>query len=557
MVRAFYQTPHMELLFAAVFCFFMPTVSCTKSTSAELSNSVTSIMINYHLSASFTTTVSVLRKTDVKTSILYITTDYGGGHWVYDSSDNTAIDNTGTELVTINNQRLKRIFQGALNIKWFGAIGDSITDETKSINLALVAVHDQKKDLYVPAGIYSCNTIGANKQLLVFNAGNADNISIYGDGPASKITTTIKTASVLFYIYAYSQCKNLMIKNVYLESTHGITADYTDGIFVQGTKGENFSNILISQCKFEGFGTDIGGQGLNGVEISNNIFNAPKGHDNAQNNSRPAVFIWLFDNNNGYCSDVKILNNNANGYSGAAPVNTLATKRPMDGFVYGTGYGYLITGNTTKNFSEEHIAIAPTVTFPNSSKQILISGNLMDCMIPAGSLNQNGTIHSGNYAIRCDAGNATIEKNTINNFTLGIMVRTYDYPLISEGSFVIAGNTLSSTNSQNGLLVNSGIFVQGSLTHRLHNVTIGNNIINVADAKALNSFSGILLYDTDTALVENNQINVNNLISVNNMTSYGMTYGRVKMVTDKNNSTNGITLHNTLLVTDQVYFATP
>jgi len=41
------------------------------------------------------------------------------------------------------------------------------------------------------------------------------------------------------------------------------------------------------------------------------------------------------------------------------------------------------------------------------------------------------------------------------------------------------------------------------------------------------------------------------------MTSYGMTYGRVKMVTDKNNSTNGITLHNTLLVTDQVYFATP
>lgn len=70
-------------------------------------------------------TISSLRSLGVaQENSVYQTTENGGGNWVLDSTDQTSTDNTGTVIVTTSGQRLKRIFDGAVNLEWFGAKGD-------------------------------------------------------------------------------------------------------------------------------------------------------------------------------------------------------------------------------------------------------------------------------------------------------------------------------------------------------------------------------------------------------------------------------------------------
>jgi pectate lyase-like protein len=539
-------------LFMAVFlCLLYPLCSALISC-----NKINAIPASYVENKTISTTIPELRNNVIVTgNSVYYTSENGGGKWKFDSLDNTSTDNTGTVLVTKTGRRLKRIIDGPINVKWFGAKGDSLTDETDAFNNALIAVRNQQKDLYIPAGIYSCNKKDTYNHIIFFNAGGLNNITIYGDGASSKITTSVSNTSILFYASAYLKCKNFSVKNLFFESTHELTIAANQGIFLQGTKGDNFKNTIITQCKFEGFSSAVLGQGLSGLEISGNIFNAPKGHDNAQTNTNPAVFVWLFDNQNGYCSDIKIISNSANGFSGTVPVNTLSTKRPMDGFVYGTGYGFIISGNATQNFSEEHIAIAPQSTFPNTTSQIIITANNLDGNIPAGSMNQDGkTVHAANYGIRCDAGNSSITNNIINNFSTGIMVRTVADSLMREGLFTITGNILNAVNDNN-ILVKTGIAVQGNLKKRLHNIVIENNTITVSNVKCGGSFSGISLFDTDTASIENNIVNVTSLTSLNSRQNCGVSYGRVSMISDKNNVVTGILSYRVLSpATDQINF---
>lgn len=53
-----------------------------------------------------------------------VITDYGLGIFIFDPSDSVSLDNTGTILVDTNGNRYKRMFSGAVNAEWFGAIGD-------------------------------------------------------------------------------------------------------------------------------------------------------------------------------------------------------------------------------------------------------------------------------------------------------------------------------------------------------------------------------------------------------------------------------------------------
>jgi hypothetical protein len=55
----------------------------------------------------------------------YQTTDYGGGSWYYDADDPQSEDNTGTVLVS-GSKRFKRIYSGAMDIKWFGSLATAI-----------------------------------------------------------------------------------------------------------------------------------------------------------------------------------------------------------------------------------------------------------------------------------------------------------------------------------------------------------------------------------------------------------------------------------------------
>lgn len=80
---------------------------------------------------------------------MYYVTDRGQeGYFYFDPTDLLSPDNTGTVLVGAAGARFKRVVQGEVNVRWFGAKGDGQTDDTAAIQAAL----DTGLGVYVPEG---------------------------------------------------------------------------------------------------------------------------------------------------------------------------------------------------------------------------------------------------------------------------------------------------------------------------------------------------------------------------------------------------------------------
>lgn len=108
-----------------------------------------------------TYTVAALRTLAApQESVIYQTTDYGGGLWNY-AATTGATDNTGTILVnTVTGGRYKRIFSGPINILWFGAKGDGLNNDIPAWTLAKAAVPAEGGTIYFPKGKYMSDTNG-------------------------------------------------------------------------------------------------------------------------------------------------------------------------------------------------------------------------------------------------------------------------------------------------------------------------------------------------------------------------------------------------------------
>ena len=65
--------------------------------------------------------------------------DHGFGYFWRDDSDATSPDNDGTVLIDALGRRWKRIFIGAADVRWWGAVGDGVNDDTIAIQNAIAA----------------------------------------------------------------------------------------------------------------------------------------------------------------------------------------------------------------------------------------------------------------------------------------------------------------------------------------------------------------------------------------------------------------------------------
>lgn len=98
-----------------------------------------------------------------------------GGHGVFrvDSSDTTSADNGGTIIVDAISRRWKREYTGPVSLRWFGAKGDGVTDDTARIQAALSS---GATGIYAPAGTYNISGITIPSAVRIF----------FGDGVATK-----------------------------------------------------------------------------------------------------------------------------------------------------------------------------------------------------------------------------------------------------------------------------------------------------------------------------------------------------------------------------------
>lgn len=114
------------------------------------------------------------------------TGDGGGGTFIWIPTPPALPDDGGVILYAADpNGYFQRLFSGPVNVRWFGAKGDGVTDDTVAVNKARSSnAFANNGTLYFPIGVY----IGASFIFdYVSNARNS--INIIGDGQGSVLMT--------------------------------------------------------------------------------------------------------------------------------------------------------------------------------------------------------------------------------------------------------------------------------------------------------------------------------------------------------------------------------
>lgn len=225
------------------------TIFVPYSTAIQASwlNDVNDTVYNALQLADYTTLRTYIgpRKSVYVTGYLVTTAPSGiAGMFVPDPSDTISTDNGGTIIVATNGIRWKRQFDGSLNVKWFGAKGDGVTDDLAAINQANAYVKLIHGSLEYPASVYlvssAPNFSGTNNVEFI-----GRNATIYctGPGPVAKIDAGVYPA--------YNDNVNLLGTWIFkgnVTSTYGL---YTRG-HVRSQMGLlRVANVASAAFRFE------------------------------------------------------------------------------------------------------------------------------------------------------------------------------------------------------------------------------------------------------------------------------------------------------------------
>lgn len=185
------------------------------------------------------------------------TTDVGQeGNWYYDSTDSTSSDNTGTILVTSDGKRIKRVYINEASVKWFGAKGDGITDDTSNINLALSSV----SSVFFPTGNYMVNAVTG----LIVKSNQ------YIKLDAKAVLQCITNSATNYNIFKIEAVSNVIIQGGSIigdRATHtGVTGEFGMGINILEAENITIKDMSISNCW--GDGIYIGGHTLPSKKVT-------------------------------------------------------------------------------------------------------------------------------------------------------------------------------------------------------------------------------------------------------------------------------------------------
>lgn len=186
--------------------------------------------------------------------------DGGAGIFRVDASDTTSADNGGTVLVDASGRRWKREVSGAVNVLWFGAVGDGVADDTAAIQAAINAAlaSQNARTVYFPPGLYSISA-----PLLFRNQMSLKgDVAGLGTGPS---LTSVATRGVT--IRASVDLNDYMLKSDILGTSnpwkYGVQIENIN--FISAASGTSYNNTsaidyglagqtsYIKNCTFNGF----------------------------------------------------------------------------------------------------------------------------------------------------------------------------------------------------------------------------------------------------------------------------------------------------------------
>lgn len=477
----------------------------------------------------FTDTLATLKDTPLSYERVYVkahSTEGDGGHGVFRSvtgaAAGTYVDNNGTIIVPTGGDGSSawvREFTGALNVKWFGAKGDGVSDDTSAIQSALDSV-ENGGSVYFPknGGGYPGPSYVITSGLVL----SKNDVTIYTD-PRPEYSEGIKTnnAITILTVAAFGlKVVNMAFKGNGSTTTFGTA----NGIVIDRRSlgdAETYSNLDcdIRDCSFSYLNDAIIGYGRN-VFVFDNIFSICKrgvvGNLHTYSGGTVSSFRgWRINGNRfhsiGYpyispSSTVTVPSlGSLDSWCIDMPQTSGATSHleimDNNGDFCGGGFykGYLGGAKISNNIWHRSISIFVFADITDSDNQATCSTHLQE--ITNNQLNNRNTVSNTTRGYQLDyysfyirnVSNLKISNNSANNSWYDLLnVSRCDRLIVSNNSFINSNNAYAQdATARPGITIVSSIncFFSGNYIRSLLGGSVYSNGV------ATSNVSGIKVRD--------------------------------------------------------------
>lgn len=413
--------------------------------------------------------------TSVNVTGYYAANDGGGGIFNWSSTTDKSTANSGTIIdpsVSLENQGTGvgngcwvRQYDGAVNVKWFGAKGDGIADDTAAIQAAI----NMTNAAYVPSGTYVVSSTLTLQSNTVIKSESYINTIFDFDG---------LFASSNFLVYGAST-DNVTIEGITIDG--GLTAFNNDGQDKYGIYISNSSNCSIKKCKVTG--TERGiifGVGTTDSTISECIAidNWYAGFGTYATSTNPARRVNII-NNVAYMSSIQ-----------SPLVDYCQTginfEETYDSAVRGNKCFHCSQGIRIENSCDNEVSY--NVCYENKTSGISLYNSAQRNSVSGNSCFDNNTDNHNDVLI--DDGD---NKGNADTNCSGINVENNSDSNIIIGNKCFVTETNLNGNQKFGIGINirnlTGISSQDSYNIVTNNFCVNNEVFNIEDRGAYNDIS--------------------------------------------------------------------
>lgn len=393
-----------------------------------------------------------------------------GGTFIYDPTADKASANGGVIIdtdKTLENQGGSagtgcwvRKYDGAVNVKWFGANGDGITDDTYAIQSAIDYCSVNDIELNIPSGTFLSGRLNV-----------VNDITISGNTQKDTIIKRVDSSPDISLIYVTATV--LECKGITFDGSRDTNANPCHTVLITNS----LTSAVFSECKFTGGKTSGGyGSGLyisssslaTQISIKDCVFinndehglSSPELYGFSINecvftlNGGAGLYMNNYDTTftqkitGGDISNCECSNNGSSGIS----IGNFIENNDLNSPTYGGG-----------NYEASHISISNCRIQWNSGYGIVAEGRNMT--ITGNIISNNGGTATGLGGVLCNMGFSVINGNSIvsNSF--------YGIDAGGAQELVISDN-LVNYNGQSSGVSGTGIAIGGSVNC----IVSGNNI---------------------------------------------------------------------------------
>jgi hypothetical protein len=329
----------------------------------------------------------------------------------------------------------------ALNIMWWGAVGDGATVSTSAIQAAMTASeHSPGAGIYIPSGIYRvCNVQMGDPATKVISGSAQAPAAWFVDGDGRAVSTLKATSGCSGYVLQRNNISGIRVSQIGVDG-NGVAEGADFSWLTAGPAANNiFMGIIAQNYVTEGLDFDNENDStMNTIQVRNAVGSgavalsilAPGGGINMDNIETDVTGVMMLSAQNGNCDQCNI-------FGGAEWTTASANTWNFDGGQFYAG-NHLIAfdfSNTLGNVGESSLTL--------HSVRIIDDGGVAFAGKMGGPVNADGVVVTGTGSI------------------FGTITGTYG---TNETIFTFKGGTIPTYTASGFMVATQDVVVGGTVT---------------------------------------------------------------------------------------------